>query len=100
MSNKLTIEEYTKKNIKLINLYNDGYSQRQMSQELNISRGNLQDKIRLGKKLDILKQKLPIQSLTKENIQKTDEKQLQQQILKEKLRTEIIVDSLKEVLKP
>lgn len=103
MSNKINAEDFKKKYVEFINLYNDGVSQRDIGIQLKIARSTVKERIKKGKYLEVLKDREPaniIKKLPKEILKDQDEKRLLQQQVKEQSRTELIIDSIKEAIIP
>ena len=104
MAKKITIEEFKERNVALIDLYNNGFGKRLISEKLNLSESTVKRKIKKGKSFGILSSTVVHQvqpkKSPKEKLKDLDEKRLVQQEIKEKSRTELIIDSVKEAIVP
>lgn len=99
----MTTEEYKKNYADFVKLYEKGLSTSEIASRCKKSTRTIRDRITTGIRLGVLKKKEvnieKIDSIKKE-LKYGDEKRLVQQILKEKSRTELIIDSVKEAIKP
>lgn len=101
MSKKLTAEEYQKKYAEFIELYNKGFSLRQLADYFNLSLTTIKDRIKMGRNLSIIGEKYQDRvKVEKSKMKLQDEKQFVQQLLKDKSRTELIIDAVKEAIIP
>ncbi len=97
----MTIEEYKEKYKELIDLYNQGLPIGDIAVKLNRNKDTIKKRISQGRKLGIFSEyKLQPKKSPKELLKDKDERRLLQQEIKEKSRTELIIDSVKEAIIP
>lgn len=101
MAKKQTKQEFIEKYREIIDLYNSGKGYVIISSETGKSRGSIREIISRAKSFNLINQFLiKKEILTKEKLKFIDETKLQNQEIKEKIRTEIIVEAVKEAIKP